>query len=69
MLQRHLKTAQTHDDAALRHHQTALYWEEHGDREHAALERRKVEIEHAAAEIERREADFIHRKRTARSAA
>ena len=63
MPQRHLEAAQTHDEAARRYQEAALYWEEHGDREHAALERRNMEIELAAAQLERRRADFIQRKR------
>src|SRR5262249_50885214 len=62
---RHLKAAQTHDDAALRHELAALHWDKHGDAEHAQLERRNVEIERAAAQLERDRADFLERKRTA----
>ena len=74
MPERHLK-AQTHDDAALRHEEAALrheeaalHWDEYGDPEHAELERRNVEIEHAAAQLERDRADFILRKRAASTA-
>jgi hypothetical protein len=62
MPDRHLKAAQTHDDAALRH-EAALHWDEYGDPEHAELERRNVEIERAAAQLERDRAAFIERKR------
>jgi len=58
--------AQTHDDAALRHEAAALHWDECGDAEHADLERRNVEIERAAAQLERDRADFLQRKRTSR---
>jgi hypothetical protein len=66
MPQRHLEAAQRHDDAAVRHHEAALYWEAHGDRERAALERRHMEIERAAAQLECNEADFIRRRRATR---
>ena len=62
---RHLKAAQTHDDAALRHEDMALYWDEYGDLEHAELERRNIEIERTAAQLERDRADFIQRRRVA----
>ena len=64
MTERHLKAAQTHDDAALRHEEVARYWDDRGDPEHAELERRNVEIERAAAQLERDRADFVRRKRT-----
>jgi hypothetical protein len=50
---------------ALRHEEAALHWDVYGDPEHAELERRNVEIEHAAAELERDRADFIQRKKRA----
>jgi hypothetical protein len=65
MPERHLRAAQAHDDAALRHQGAALHWDEHGDPEHAELERRNVEIERAAAQLERDRADFIQRRRAA----
>ena len=65
MPERHLKAAQTHDDMALRHEKAALHWDEYGDPERAELERRNVEIERAAAQLERDRADFIQRKRAA----
>jgi hypothetical protein len=64
----HLKAAQMHDDAALRHEAAARHWDEHGDPEHAELERRNVEIERAAAQLERDRADFIRRQRAASKA-
>ena len=64
MPERPLKAAQTHDDAALRHEKAALYWDDYGDAEHADLERRNVDIERAAAQLERDRADFRLRKRT-----
>jgi hypothetical protein len=68
MPKRHLRAAQTHDDAALRHEKAALYWDDHGEPEHAELERRNVEIERAAARLERDRADFVQRKRAAPTA-
>jgi hypothetical protein len=65
MPDRHLRAAQTHDDAASRHEQAALHWDKHGDIEHADLERRNVVIERAAAQLERDRADYIVRKRAA----
>jgi len=65
MPERYLKAAQTHDDMALRHEEAALYWDEYGDPEHAELERRNVEIELAAAQLERDRAAFVLRKRAA----
>jgi hypothetical protein len=61
MPERHLKAAQTHDDAALRHEKAALHWDECGDSEHAELERRNVVIERAAAQLERDRAVFKQR--------
>ena len=68
MPDRHLKAAQTHDDMALRHEEAALHWDAYGDPEHAELERRNVEIEHAAAQLERDRADFVQRKSAASTA-
>jgi hypothetical protein len=65
MPERHLRAAQTHDVAALRQKEAALHWEEYGDPEHAELERRNMEIERAAAQLERDRAGFIRRKRAA----
>jgi hypothetical protein len=65
MPERYLKAAQTHDDMALRHEDAALYWDRYGDPEHAELERRNVEIELAAAQLERDRAAFILRRRAA----
>jgi hypothetical protein len=63
MPDRHLRAAQIHDDAALRHKEAARHWYECRDPEHAELERRNVEIERAAALLERDRADFIKRRR------
>jgi hypothetical protein len=62
MPERHMKAAQTHDDMALRHEEAAIYWDVYGEPEHAELERRNVEIELAAAQLERDRADLIRRK-------
>ena len=43
----------------------ALYSDEYGDLEHAELERRNIEIERTAAQLERDRADFIQRRRVA----
>ncbi|HEX6699668.1 MAG TPA: hypothetical protein VF101_02965 [Gaiellaceae bacterium] len=68
MPERHLRAAQTHDDMARRHEVAALHWDKYGEPEHAELERRNVEIERAAAQLERDRADFIQRKRAASTA-
>lgn len=65
MPQRHIRAAQIHDLAAERHEKSALHWDHYGDAEHAELERRNVEIERAAAQLERDRAAFITRKRAA----
>jgi hypothetical protein len=48
----HEKAARTHKDAAARHEQAARFWDDHGDPELAALERRNAAIERDAAELE-----------------
>jgi hypothetical protein len=53
---------------ALRHEEAALHWDEYGEPEHAELERRNAEIEHAAAQLERDRADFIQRQQAALTA-
>jgi len=46
----------------------ALHWDEYGGAEHADLERRNVDIERAAPQLERDRAEFIERKRAASTA-
>ena len=57
-----------HDEAARRHEEAALHWDEYGEPERAGFERRNVEIERAAAQLERDRADFKQRKRAASTA-
>ena len=46
---------------AKRHEEAALHWEGRGELERAELERRNVEFELAAAQLERDRADFKQR--------
>lgn len=68
MPERHVRAAETHDLAALRHAEAARFWDEYGDGEHAELERRNVEIERAAGQLERDRAAFVQRRRAAATA-
>lgn len=58
---RHIRAARTHDQMAKRHEEAALHWEGRGELERAELERRNVEFELAAAQLERDRADFKQR--------
>jgi len=57
----HRHAAQAHDNAASRHAAAAIFWIERGDDARAELERRNVEIERAAASLERDRADLVDR--------
>ena len=60
---RHNQAAKAHDDAARRHEEAARRWDQLGRAEHAELERRNVEIELAAARLERDRAALAERDR------
>lgn len=68
MPERHLRAAQTHDEMARQHKAAAVDAYMRGELEWAEFERRDVEIERAAAQLERDRADFKQRKRAASTA-
>jgi hypothetical protein len=49
----HLRAVKTHEDAAGRHEEAARRWTERGDLTRADLERRNMELELLAANLER----------------
>lgn len=58
----HLRAAARHDEARERHERAAVYWDERGAPERADFERRNIQIELAAADLERDRADFERRR-------
>ena len=50
---RHLRAAETHDLAAVRHDEAVAFWLQQGDEVRAELERRNARIERDAAQLER----------------